>query len=199
MRAAAFRKDYGRESIKTDLLGWYEALTEIANPEQITDFLRSLRAVREFKRQPIPDDVVQDILEVARWSGSASNRQFAQIVVVRKPESLQALAGVGGYAGHLRGAALAMILVMPGEWAEGETFDEGRLAERIMLAAAAHGLGASIGWFSPDGRAKAKQILGVPDPKVVRTAISMGYPARAPRRGKRKPLSDLVLEERYRS
>ena len=31
-------------------------------------------------------------------------------------------------------------------------------------------------------RAKAKQILGVPDPKVVRTAISMGYPARAPRR-----------------
>ncbi|TMF58532.1 MAG: hypothetical protein E6I16_11355, partial [Chloroflexi bacterium] len=185
MRADAFRKDYGRASIRTDLLGWCEALTEIANPEQITDFLRSLRAVREFKRQPIPDDVVQDILEVARWSGSASNRQFAQIVVVRKPESLQALAGVGGYAGHLRGAALAMILVMPGEWAEGETFDEGRLAERIMLAAAAHGLGASIGWFSPDGRAKAKQILGVPDPKVVRTAISIGYPARAPRRGKR--------------
>jgi len=82
MRAGAFRKDYGRESIKTDLLGWCEALTEIANPEQITDFLRSLRAVREFKRQPIPDDVVQDILEVARWSGSASNRQFAQIVMI---------------------------------------------------------------------------------------------------------------------
>ena len=194
-----FERITDRESIKTDLLGWCETVTEVTNPRQITDFLRSLRAVREFKRQPIPDDVVQDILEVARWSGSASNSQFAQIIQVRKPESLQALASVGGYAGHLRGAALAMILVMPGEWAEGETFDEGRLAERIMLAAAAHGLGASIGWFSPEGRPKAREILGVPDPKVVRTAISMGYPARAPRRGKRKPLSDLVLEEAYRS
>ena len=194
-----FERITDRESIKTDLLGWCETVTEVTNPRQITDFLRSLRAVREFKRQPIPDAVVQDILEVARWSGSASNRQFAQIIVVRKPDSLQALAGAGGYAGHLRGAALAMILVMPGEWAEGETFDEGRLAERIMLAAAAHGLGASIGWFSPEGRPKAGDILGVPGPKVVRTAISIGYPARAPRRGKRKPLSDLVFEERYPS
>ena len=174
-------------------------LAESTSPQHLTDFLRSLRAVREFKRDPIPDDVVQDILEVARWSGSASNRQFAQIIVVNQRDSLAALAGLGGYAGHLRGAALATVLVMPGEWPEGETFDEGRLAERIMLAAAAHGVGLSIGWFSPEGRARAKQILGVPDPRVVRTAISMGYPSRAPRRGKRKPIGELVFEDRYRS
>jgi hypothetical protein len=53
-----------------------------------------------------------------------------EITVVRKPETLQALAGLGGYVAHLRGAALGMVLVMPGEWPEGETFDEGRLAER---------------------------------------------------------------------
>src|SRR5205823_13375679 len=150
-----FERVTDRESIKTDLLGWCETVTEVTNPRQITDFLRSLRAVREFKRQPIPDEVVQDILEVARWSGSASNRQFAQIIVVRKPESLQVLSGAGGFAGHLRGSAMAMIRVQPGDWPGGETFDEGRLAERIMLGAAAHGVGSSIGWFSPEGRAKA--------------------------------------------
>jgi nitroreductase len=112
---------------------------------QLTDFLRSLRAVREFQRKPVPDDVVHDILEVARWSGSASNRQFGEIIVVRRHETLHALAGLGGYVGHLRNAALAMLLVMPGEWAEGETFDEGRLAERVMLGAWAHGVGSSIG------------------------------------------------------
>ena len=31
-----------------------------------------------------------------------------------------------------------------------ETFDEGRLAERIMLGAWAHGVGSSVGWFSPE-------------------------------------------------
>lgn len=172
-------------------------MPESARARQLTDFLRSLRAVREFQRKPVPDDVVQDILEVARWSGSAGNRQFAAIMVVRKRETLETLAAIPGYASHLRGAALAMVLVMPGEWPEGETFDEGRLAERIMLAAAAHDVGSSIGWFVPEGRDEAKRILGVPSKKVVRTAISLGYPARPPRRGKRKPISELVYEERY--
>ncbi len=168
-----------------------------APPRQLTDFLRSLRAVREFQRKPLPDDVVQDILEVARWSGSAGNRQFAEIIVVRKRETLQALAGLSGYVGHLRGAAAGMVLVMPGEWPEGESFDEGRLAERIMLGAWAHGVGSSVGWFSLEGRKEAKRILGVPAKPVVRTAISLGYPAGAPRRGSRKPISEFVHEERY--
>jgi len=180
------------------LLGWNQMAVE-APPRQLTDFLRSLRAVREFQRKPVPDDTVQDILEVARWSGSASNRQFGQIILVRQRATLEALGSLPGYAGHLRGAALAMVLVMPGEWLEGETFDEGRLAERIMLGAWAHGVGSSIGWFAPEGRDKAKSILGVPGKPVVRTAISLGYPARAPRRGLRKPINDLVFEERYRA
>ena len=170
-----------------------------APPRQLTDFLRSLRAVRDFQRKPVADDVVHDILEVARWSGSASNRQFAEIIVIRKRETLQALAGLGGYVGHLRGAALGMLLVAPGEWPEGETFDEGRVAERIMLGAWAHGVGSSIGWFSPEGRKEAKRLLGVPATPVVRTAISLGYPASPPRRGSRKPITELVHEERYRA
>jgi nitroreductase len=171
-----------------------------AQPQTLTDFLRSLRAVREFQRKPVPEDTVQDILEVARWSGSASNRQFGEIVVIRQRETLETLATIGGYTGHLRGAALGMVLVMPGEWPEGETFDEGRLAERIMLGAWAHGVGSSIGWFSPEGRDKAKQLLDVPGKRrVVRTAIALGFPARPPRRGDRKPLRELVHEERYRA
>ncbi len=149
-----------------------------APPRQLTDFLRSLRAVREFQRKPITDDVLQDILEVARWSGSAGNRQFGEIIVVRKPETLQALASLAGYVGHLRGAAVGMVLVMPGEWP---------------------GVGSSIGWFSLEGRDQAKQMLGVTGKRVVRTAISLGYPARAPRRGERKPINELVYEERYRA
>jgi nitroreductase len=85
-----------------------------AEPRLLTDFLRRLRAVREFRPGPVPDDVVQDILEVARWSGSASNRQAAEIVVVRDRELLKRLASLHGYLGHLAGAALGLILVLPG-------------------------------------------------------------------------------------
>lgn len=164
-------------------------------------FLRSLRAVRSFRPDPIPQGVVDDILGVARWSGSASNRQPWEIVVVRDQETLRALSEVRGYAGHLAGAPLGILLIMAGERPEQETYDEGRLSERIMLAAWAHGVGSSIGWIVGDGREAARGLLNAPPGRVVRTAISLGYPDESARRTRpgqaRKPLSEIVHEERY--
>jgi nitroreductase len=166
-------------------------------------FLRTLRAVRSFRPDPVPQEVVDDILEVSRWSGSASNSQPWEIIVVQNRDMLSALASVDGYAGHLARAPLGIVLVMAGERAEQETYDEGRLAERIMLAAHAHELGASIGWIVREGREATRKLLGIPPHKVVRTAISLGYPdeqARRPRSGggqARKPLGEIVHQERY--
>lgn len=172
-------------------------MAQTGTAAQLTEFLNSLRAIRQFQPTPVPEDVVNDILEVARWSGSASNRQPGEIVVVRERATLKALAALDGYAHHLAGAALAMVIVMPGKWEEGETFDEGRLSERIMLAALANGLGASIGWFGDRGSTEARRLLHVPADLRLRTAISLGYPAAARRRGRRKPLDRLIHQERY--
>ncbi len=166
-------------------------------------FLRTLRAVRSFRPDPVPREVVVDILEVARWSGSASNKQPWEILVVRERDTLRSLSSVEGYARHLAGAPLGIILVMAGDRAEQETYDEGRLAERIMLAAHAHGVGSSIGWIVGSGRDAAKELLSIPQEKVVRTAISLGYPDEGARRSStargqaRKPLGEIVYEERY--
>ena len=166
-------------------------------------FLRRLRAVRSFRPAPVPQEVVDDLREVARWSGSASNKQPWEILVVRERDTLRSLASVEGYAGHLAGAPLGIVLVMAGERVEQETYDEGRLAERIMLAAHAHGVGSSIGWIVGPGRDAARELLGIPKEKVVRTTISLGYPdeggrrSRADSRQARKPLGDIVHEERY--
>ena len=166
-------------------------------------FLRTLRAVRSFRSDSVPQEIVDDVLHVARWSGSASNKQPWEILVVRERDTLRSLASFGGYAGHLAGAPLGIVLVMAGERAEQETYDEGRLAERIMLAAHAHGVGSSIGWLVGSGRDAARELLGIPKEKVVRTAISLGYPAEEARRSRagrgqaRKPLGEIVHEESY--
>jgi nitroreductase len=176
-------------------------MTEVSTAEDRIGFLHSLRAVRSFRPDPVLQEVVDDILEVARWSGSASNRQPWELVVIRERETLGALARLEGYASHLARAPLGIVLVMAGERVEQETYDEGRLAERVMLAALAHGVGSSIGWIIGGGRDAAKEILGVPENRTVRTAISLGYPDEGARRRQtgraRKALAEIVHEERY--
>ena len=62
------------------------------NPKEVIALLRGLRAIRQFRSAAIPQEVVDAILDVARWSGSASNRQHWEFVVIREKETLQALA-----------------------------------------------------------------------------------------------------------
>ncbi len=171
----------------------------------VIEFLRSLRSVRRFTTQPVPQSAVDDLLSVARWSGSAKNVQPWEFIVVRDRETLQQLGALPGYVTHLANAPLALALVMDGDPSavQQETFDEGILSQRIQLAADAHGLGSSIGWFHGEGRDKAKEILGVPQARLLRTALSVGYEDHGAEGGRmhpeqaRKPLAELVYQERW--
>jgi nitroreductase len=169
------------------------------------EFLRTLRSVRRFTDRPVPQPALDDLLTVARWSGSAKNEQPWTFVVVRDRDTLRRLGALEGYVAHLAEAALAIVLVMDGapEKVEQETFDEGVVSQRLQLAAKAHGLGSSIAWFHGAGRQAAKDMLGIPRDRLVRTALSFGFEevgaegARAHPAEARKPLSELVRYERF--
>lgn len=170
-------------------------------------FLRGLRAVRQLRPDPLPETALHDILDVARWSGSAGNRQPWEFVVVRDRDMLRRLASIdGAVASHLANAAAGIAIVIRREDPELDAYDEGRVAERILLAAAAYGLGAAVGHFTGPGNtwaasAEAKRLLGIPNERLLRETISLGYPAehleRTPNPPGRKPLEELVHWERY--
>ena len=170
-------------------------------------FLRGLRAVRQLRPDPLPESVLHDILEVARWSGSAGNRQPWEFVVVRDRDMLRRLSAIdGANAGHLATAAAGIAIVIHPEVPDLDAYDEGRLAERILLAAAAQGVGAAVGHFTGPGdtwaaSAEAKRMLGIPEQFVLRETISWGYPAehlqRTPNPPGRKPFEQLVHWEHY--
>jgi nitroreductase len=178
------------------------------------NLLRGLRAVRRFAPDPLPRPVVDDLLEVARWTGSASNRQPWELILVRDKAMLGVLGGLDGAAGlrHVADAAAAIVLVPNGRLTD---FDEGRLTERVMLAAEAHGLGAGVARVPAEHAATVAAVLGVPADRVIRTMVSLGYPADSRahlvsvERAKdhrqplatlavgRKPLDELVHVDRY--
>lgn len=165
----------------------------------ITRFLRDLRQVRQYRNDPVPDDVLQDILEVARWTGSSKNTQPWHFIVIRDPETLRSLSEMGNFTAFIAGAPHAIAVVLNGKNPGSEFFDEGRVEERIMLAAKAHGLGSGTAWYAAGD---VNELLGVPAPYLVRSIVGIGYPADSLRgessvQGGRKPLQEIVRYERF--
>jgi nitroreductase len=147
-------------------------------------FLRSLRAVREYTPDAVDEGVIRDIVEVGRWSGSSSNRQPTEIVVVRDRKVLE-LMGANGAAPAAK-AAVAFLIVTPGdaERRESEAFDNGRLVERLLLACKAHGLGANIATLKNDGPKIVAEALGIPAGRTVWTVVTAGHIDREARKNR---------------
>ncbi|MEN8113971.1 MAG: nitroreductase family protein [Actinomycetota bacterium] len=158
------------------------------------DQLLRLRAIRSYRDDPVPDGVIEELLEAARWTGSSKNRQNWSFIVVDGDQKNR-LAGCGDFTDPVRTAPIALALV---EEHVGYEFDTGRVAQNVMLAADSLGLASCPITLHRDEDAAA--VLGLPEGARCRYAISIGYPSpdAAPRRfGGRKPLGEVAYRNRH--
>jgi nitroreductase len=54
---------------------------------ELREAMRTARAIRRYRPDPVPDDVLARCLEAASWAPSGSNRQGWRFVVLRSPEA----------------------------------------------------------------------------------------------------------------
>jgi nitroreductase len=162
--------------------------------------LRRTRQVRSFNEEPVSEDDIQALLEVSRWTGSSMNTQPWRFIVIRDAAVRRRIAEVSVHARHVGKAPLAIAIAMPGDDRETDAYDEGRVAERILIGAGALDLGAGIGWVEEQDYGTVGALLGVTPPAFVRTVVSIGHPsdeARRPRSGPRtgrRPLEEFVRD-----
>jgi nitroreductase len=162
--------------------------------------IRTKRAVREFRQQPLPDHVVKSILYAGRRAQSSKNTQPWHFIAIQDGDRLQALSELGTYAGHLAGAALGIAILTPDpaqRWSI--MFDAGQSASFMQLAALDMGVASCLATiYQPD---EARQLLGFPDNLELHVAISFGYPAdpgvltEPPASGGRRPPDETVHYE----
>jgi nitroreductase len=162
-------------------------------------FLRGLRAVREFTPEPVDDAALNEILEVGRWTSTGGNRQPTEIVVVRDRSTLEKFAEWGAKPGG--GSAVSLLLVSNSDQA---TLDEGRMAERLALAARACGLGSVIATLKNEGPAEARKLLGIPSDKRSTVIVAIGHTDREARKAlpkqgaaARKPMTEFVHWDKF--
>jgi nitroreductase len=170
--------------------------------ESIQTFLCRLRAVKDYTAEPVSDEALESILEVGRWTGTGSNRQSTEVVVIRDPEVKEKMGAWG--AAPAATAAVVLLLVVQDD---GSALDEGRVAERLCLGAAAAGLGSTVATIKNEGPDEAKKLLGIPTQHRARTLIAIGHTDAEARRARlagpqrspvgRKPLSEFAHFDRF--
>src|SRR5215467_7990726 len=62
---------------------------------ELYDVMRTTAAVRTFTDDPLPDDVLERILDNARFAPSGGNRQGTRVVVIRDRDTLESLTDLG--------------------------------------------------------------------------------------------------------
>jgi nitroreductase len=168
----------------------------------VSEAIRMKRAVRKFQERSLSEDDIHTILNAGRRSQSSKNSQPWQFVAIQDKATLKALSECGTFAGHLAGAALGVAILTPDPSEKFQTmFDAGQAAAYMQLAAWELGVGsvpASI--YEPE---KAREILGFPEDRYLRIALSFGYPAEeevltaTPQKGGRRDLEEVVHWERW--
>jgi len=168
----------------------------------VSDAIRTKRAIRKFQETPLPEDVVKAILNAGRRSQSSKNEQGWQFIAIRDKSILQALSECGQWAGHLTGAAMGVAILTPEPTAKFQTmFDAGQAAAFMQLAAWELGVGSVPA--SLYEHEKAREILGFPPEWHLRIALSFGYPleeeklSAAPKKGGRRSLDEVVHWDRW--
>jgi nitroreductase len=169
-----------------------------------TDVLKPLirtRQFRQFTSLPVPDEVLTALAEVARWSGSSRNSQPWRFLLVRDAALIRRIAEIGHpqtRSLHTAMAALAITLPEDDQRAISYAYDDGRVAERVLIGASMLGMGAGIAWVRADVRQEIDELLGVENGRFVRTIMAIGHPSEEGRAPKsppgqaRLPLDELV-------
>ena len=191
----------------------------------MADVLRHQRACRSFTDQPVDDELVTTLLELATRAPSAQNLQPWQFVVVRDADRRRRVWALAARVWEMAGADASRDVVpgtMHADVAHGvtegfagapvtvvvgfdtERSDRGTMAssiwpavQNLMIAATAHGLGSALTTIATFLGDDLRAEVGLPATIEPVAVIPLGYPAVPLGSSRREPVEDHAHREEY--
>lgn len=150
----------------------------------------SLRARRRYSDRPVPEPILERILQAGRITGSAKNRQPWRFIVVTDREARLQLAESVWEPANVAGAPVAIVVVTSGRTG----FDAGRATQNMLLVAWDAGVaGSPNGVADPEAFAK---VVTLRHGEEVATVLSLGYPAHPVDAARTSPEGWLAVADR---
>ena len=146
------------------------------------DAILSRRSIRRYTSQPVPDNLIKELLEAAMSAPSAGNEQPWHYVVITDRAILDEIPKYHPYSSMVREAPVAILVCCDlhldrydGLWAQ----DCSAATENVLIAAQAKGLGAVwLGVYPREDRITGlRKLFDIPEHAIPFSLIPIGYPA----------------------
>lgn len=168
---------------------------------EFRDLIQQRYSVRAYKRDEVPQDMLNRVLEAAILAPTAANRQPFRILVIHTAGRQADLQRIYGREWFVQPPLVICACALTREsWVrrDGKNFadvDVAIMMDHLTLAAANEGLGTCwIGAFDPGA---AREVLGLPEGVEPIVFAPLGYPADSLRPKQRKPASELIKYDHW--
>lgn len=167
----------------------------------VFEAINSRHSVRGYTNEPVPDELLEQVLEAGRRAPTASNKQPLRILVLHTAGREEELSRIYRPAWFVQAPILLAVVPVPdAAWhsTEGRSYadiDAAIVMDHMVLAATALGLGTC--WVAAFDRAAAREVLGLPDDLDPIAFTPLGHSSVTPGSSARRPLEKLVKYERW--
>lgn len=171
----------------------------------VLEAIKGRRSIRAFKSQAVSTEIVERLIDAARWAPSAGNIQPWEFIIVRNPEIKRNLAKAALNQSFIEEAPVVIVVCADeirssqGYGVRGKTLyciqDTAAATQNIHLAAYSLGLGTC--WVGAFNEEEARKILEIPQGVRPVAIIPVGYPAEKPPARNRRPLNQIIHYEKF--
>jgi nitroreductase len=162
--------------------------------------LKGRRSIRSFKEDNVACEIIERLLDAARWAPSGGNKQPWRFVVVKDAIKRMMIKAVSpGLAGDPPVIIVACMVRgdSPEEVESTKLLDLGAAIENLLLAAHSLGLGAC--WIVSTNWRGVKETIELPEDSCIVpvSLITLGYSDEiTPRKRSRAPISEIAFKDK---
>lgn len=143
------------------------------------ELLIQRRSVRKFARKAVPQEVIDQLIEISRWTPTAMNSQSFYFRVIRDKKTIDELSYIRGQSSEpIRHAPVAVVVCGDPSLSPLHTQDACLGSFQFVLAAWFHGLGTC--WIGNMDTKSVKKLLKIQQDHHVAMVTPLGYPSKLP-------------------
>jgi nitroreductase len=162
----------------------------------LLDVISSRRSIRKYKKEPVPDRLINEILEAGRWAPSGLNNQPWRFAVIKDLSFKQQLSAMTHYSSIISNSDFCVAVFynnQSGYHREKDLMSIGACIQNMLLYA--HYLGIGSVWLGEilKNKDKINDVLCIDPMNEFMALIAFGYPAEDVS-GERLKMNEILLK-----